>query len=77
MAKMGFKFVKSEETIKVNNFKRWNKDTKQFAVETTPTYFSKDINGLYQECLGTVVDDNNQVLGALIFVNEEQTPKAE
>ena len=77
MAKMGFKIVTAEETIKVNNFKRWKKERKEFVVETTPTYFAKDINGLYQECLGTVVDANNQVLGALIFVNEEQTPKAE
>lgn len=77
MAKMGFKVIDVKETIKVNNFKRWNKNAKKFDVEKTPTYFAKDPNGLYQECLGTIVDDNDKVLGSLIFVNEEQSPKAE
>lgn len=74
----GFKKIDAKDTIKVKNFKRWDSTEKQFNVEKTPTYFAEDTStGLYQECVGTIVDDNDKVLGAIIFVNEDRTPKAE
>lgn len=70
----GFEIKKSKETKRVRNFKRWNKEKKEFTIVAGITNFALGENGLYQESLGTVVDDNDNDTGeTIIFVSKEDS----
>lgn len=68
----GFEIKKAKETKRVKNFKRWNKEKKEFTITDGITNFALGDNGLYQESLGTVVDENGTDTGeTIIFVSKE------